>query len=222
MDGARTDFCVLSYAGQNNMSEFDSKNRPTFEAIFGKDWDSLPAVMKKHYANHPFSNEVTTVAGVLDIFCKPPLLWISPLMRLLGQIPTFNKKTVPVTVRFESDLDSEAFHFNRSFEFPGRKPYVFHSRMFQVEANEVIEIMRFGLAWRMEYSWDGEKVILAHKGYALQMFGHIMPLPLTYLMGAGSAEEWPVDENTFDMKVRITHPWWGEMYGYNGRFQVLA
>jgi len=147
-------------------------------------------------------------------------LWLSPLMKLLGQIPAFNEKDVPVTVQFESDLNSKAFHFNRCFKFPGREPYVFHSRMLQIKDNEVIEIMKFGLGWRMMYLWDGEKVILAHKGYSLQFFGHLIPLPLTILIGAGNAMEYPVDENTFDMEVTITHPWWGEVYGYKGRFEV--
>lgn len=176
--------------------------------------------MKKHYANRPYSREVTIVKGVLDVFCKPPLLWLAPIMRLLGQIPAFNQKKVPVIVCFESDLNSKAFHFNRRFNFSGGKPYVFQSRMLQVKGSEVVEIMRFGLGWKMHYSWDGEKVILAHKGYVLQLFGQLIPLPLTMLMGAGNATEYPVDDNTFDMEVNITHPWFGNIYGYKGRFEV--
>ena len=81
--------------------------------------------------------------------------------------------------------------------------------------------MRFGLAWKMAYSWDGEKVVLSHRGYAIHILGHLVPLPLTLFMGAGEAIEIPIDERTFEMKVVITHPWWGELYGYNGRFEVL-
>lgn len=209
---------------QKNVERIDNlnlKEEPIFKAIFGDKWDELPPVIKKHYANHPYSRQVTTVQGVLDVFCKPPLLWLSPLMRVLGQIPTFNENNVPVTVRFESDLNSKSFHFNRSFNFSERKPYVFQSRMLQIKDDEVIEIMRFGLGWKMQYSWDGEKVTLKHKGYALQIFGHLIPLPLTMLMGAGNAAEYPVDDTTFDMEMSITHPWWGEMHGYKGRFEVL-
>lgn len=219
MRGARN--WLLRRRKVTRIDNLNLKEEPTFKSIFGKDWDSLPPVMKKHYANHPYSTEVNSVEGTLDVFCKPPLLWLSPLMRLLGQIPTFNEKDVPVTVRFKSDLNTKAFHFNRNFQFPGRKPYVFNSRMLQVKDNEVIEIMRFGLGWRMKYCWDGEKVILAHKGYVLQLFGHLIPIPLTMFMGAGNAVEYPVDERTFDMEVSITHSWWGEMYGYKGRFEVL-
>lgn len=220
MRGARNWFLRRRKVGR--IDNLNLKDEPIFKSIFGKEWENLPPVMKKHYANHPYSSDVTTVQGTLDVFCKPPLLWLSPLMRLLGQIPTFNENNVPVTVRFESDLNSKSFYFNRSFNFPNRKPYVFHSRMLQIKGNEVIEIMRFGLGWKMQYSWDGEKVILAHKGYALQVFGHLIPLPLTILMGTGNASEYPVDDNTFDMEVSITHPWWGEIYGYKGQFEVSS
>ena len=202
------------------LDNLNLKREPTFKAIFGKDWEALPPVMKKHYANRPYSSDVTVVEGKLEVFCKPPLRWLAPVMRLLGQIPAVNQKNVPVTVRFESDLHSKAFHFNRFFHFANGKSYIFHSRMLQLKDNEVVEIMKFGLAWKMQYSWDGEKVTLAHKGYAIQIFGHLIPLPLTMLIGEGNAFEYPVDDNTFDMEVNITHPWWGEMYGYKGRFEV--
>ena len=80
--------------------------------------------------------------------------------------------------------------------------------------------MRFGFGWKMRYAWDGEKVVLSHKGYALQLFGHLIPLPLTILLGAGYAEEHPIDDNTFDMQTHITHPWWGKVYEYKGRFKI--
>jgi len=90
----------------------------------------------------------------------------------------------------------------------------------QIKGNEVIEVMRFGLGWKMLYLWEDGKVILKHSGYALHLFGRFIPVPLTLLMGRGYAEEIAVDENTFDMITHITHPWWGKIYEYKGRFEV--
>ncbi|MBX2834590.1 MAG: DUF4166 domain-containing protein [Micavibrio sp.] len=199
-----------------------SKENPTFKSIFGDSWDELPPVMKAHYANRPYSDDETVAEGALDVMCKSPLSWLAPIMKLLGQIPPANETGVPVSVQFKSDKDSKAFHFVRTFNFKQNKPYVFHSRMVQIKGNEVIEIMRFGLSWRLLYSWDGEKVVLAHKGYALLAFGHFIPLPLTLLMGKGYAEEIAVDDKTFDMVTHITHPWWGKVYEYKGRFEVMG
>ena len=194
-------------------------SEPIFKSIFGDNWDNLPPVMHKHYANRPHTNDVTVVKGTLDVMCKVPLKWLAPLMKLLGQIPLYNETSVPVTVEFKSDPDTRAFQFVRRFDFK-RGPYVFRSRMVQVKDNEVIEVMPFGLNWKMFYSWDGEKVVLKHNGYALCLFGCFIPLPLTLLMGEGYAEEFAVDENTFDMLTHITHPWWGKVYEYKGRFEV--
>ena len=212
---------LLRRHGKERIDNLDLKQKPIFKPIFGKDWDGLPPVMKRHYANCPYTTQVTYLEGTLDVYCKPPLRWISPLINLLGQIPAFTENHVPVTVRFESDPHTRAFHFNRSFEFSGRAPYRFRSRMLQTNGNEVVEIMKFGLGWKTLYSWDGQKVIMKHKGYALHFLGHLIPLPLTPLLGAGNASEHPVDENTFDMEVKITHVLWGDVYGYKGRFRIL-
>jgi hypothetical protein len=195
-------------------------SEPTFKLIFGDDWKSLPPVMHKHYANRPFTDDQNIVDGVLNVMCKPPLTWLTPLMQLMGQIPTCNEKSVPVSVRFQSDKESSAFHLVRTFSFTNAKPYIFHSRMIQTKGNEVIEIMRFGLCWKMIYLWDGKKVILQHRGYALRLFGQFIPLPLSFLLGKGYAEEVAIDDNTFDMVTHITHPWWGKIYEYKGRFGV--
>jgi predicted DCC family thiol-disulfide oxidoreductase YuxK len=202
------------------IDNLELKKEPIFKSIFGDQWDKLPPVMKRHYSNRPYTQDTKIVKGTLDVFCKPPLLYISPLMQLLGQIPARNETNVPVTVYFQSDLNSKSFYFNRIFNFANGKPYTFKSRMLQIETDKVIEIMRFGLGWKLQYLWNGEKVILLHKGYALQLFGYRIPLPLTMILGAGYAEERPVDDYTFDMETHITHPWWGKIYQYKGRFEV--
>lgn len=195
-------------------------SEPTFKTVFGKSWDQLPPVMHKHYANHPYTDNTTTVQGTLDVMCRRPLKWLAPLMKIMGQIPARNEKGVPVTVEFRSDRDTKAFHLVRTFGFRDA-PYVFHSRMVPIKGNEVIEVMRFGLCWKTRYVWDGHKIVLHHRGYALRVFGRFIPLPLTPLMGAGYAEEVAVDDNTFRMMTHITHPWWGKVYEYKGQFEVL-
>ncbi|MFK5978210.1 MAG: DUF4166 domain-containing protein [Rhizobiaceae bacterium] len=212
---------LLRRRGIGQIDNLELKNEPVFKNVFGESWDELPNVLQKHYANRPYSDDLTTVEGVLDIHCEQPLRFLAPLMKFLGQIPAHTQKNVPVTVRFQSERDSKAFQFNRVFRFSNAAPYEFRSRMIQIEGSEVIEIMRFNLGWRMHVSWDGEKIVLKHKGYALPLFGHFIPLPLTFLMGSGYAEEVAVDAEHFDMLTHITHPWWGEVYGYKGRFKLV-
>ena len=218
MRGARN--WLLQKKGAGRIDNLNLQNEPIFRSIFGEKWVDLPNVMKKHYANHPYSTEVISVEGKLNVFCRPPLIWLAPFMHLIKQIPIYNESNVPVTVLFKSDLNSKAFQFHRTFYFSKGKPYVFHSKVLQIDQNEVVEMMKFNIGWKMKYGWDGTKVTLEHKGYVFKLFGHLLPLPLTPILGIGYATEYPVDDNTFDMEMTITHPWWGKIYGYNGRFKV--
>ena len=218
--GARN--LLLKRRGVAQIDNLQLKNEPIFKSIFGESWGKLPPVMKNHYANRPYTKDESAVAGRVDIMCKAPLLWLSPLLKLLGQIPIANETNVPVVVHFRSGINSKSFEFNRTFNLSKQKPYKFRSRMRQISDDIIIEMMRFGIAWKARCFWDGEKVILSHEGFALQIFGHLIPLPLTIFMGSVYAEERPVNDKAFDMVTHITHPWWGKVYEYKGRFEVLS
>jgi len=124
-------------------------------------------------------------------------------------------------VHFDSTPDSKAFCFNRQFHFREHRPYQFRTRMLQIEGNEMVEIMRFGVCWRFQYLWENDTVILRHRGYALKLLGHLIPAPLHWIIGRGDAIERAVDDDHFDMEVTLSHPLFGELYRYAGRFKVI-
>jgi len=196
------------------------KNEPLFKNIFGKDWKNIPAVMHKHYANRPYTNDVTRAMGKLDIACAGPIKYLSWLFWRMHSIPPCNENNVPVEVIYSSEPNSKFFCIDRIFHFGGAKPYHYKSRMVHIKKNEVIEVMSSRIGWHMNYVWESGKVKLKHVGYVLHLFGYFIPLPLTFLIGEGNAEETAIDDNFFDMIVRVTHPWWGLVYEYKGRFEL--
>jgi hypothetical protein len=203
----------------NEISD-EVRQQPIFQPIFGACWPNLPVVIHKHYANRPYSSDLVTVEGRLNVRCSRAFGFLRPIFHLLGGIPPYTGRNVPVTVNFRSTPDSREFHFDRTFYFAGKKPWRFQSKMLQVDGNEVIEIMRFGVVWRLHYAWRDGKVILRHKGYGLRIFGTLIPLPLTAILGQGYAEEIALDDDSFDMRVDISHPWWGKVYEYKGQFRI--
>lgn len=173
--------------------------------------------MHKHYAVRPDSNDVVTVEGTLDVNTSLPVR----LAGLLGILVPASGQNVPVTVTFSSSQSSHAFHFDRVFHYPDRKPYHFRSSMIPVGGNELVEVMRFGLGWHCAYDWDGETVILSHRGYVWRILGYTIPLPLGWLIGTGYAEEVPLSDDTFSMWTHTKHPWFGETFRYSGTFKVV-
>lgn len=211
---------LLAIKGVEQIDNLNVAARPTFQPVLGDAWQQMPPVFHRHYANRPFSNDVTVVEGVMDIACHGPMRWLAPVMNWMGQIPAMNESGVAVRVEYRSDPATRAFHFRRIFSLPDGRTYEFRSRMLQVDGAEMVEIMRFGLCWRFRCGWDGKKVFLRHLGYGLSIFGIRLPLPLGLLIGRSDAEETAVDDATFDMVTRIVHPWWGLVYEYKGRFTV--
>lgn len=212
---------LLRVLGKHPINNLQLNNVPTFAPIFGADWESLPTVMKKHYANRPYSHDRVVVEGRMSVEYRSIMKWLKPFYRLLGTVPVVNAHDIPVRVQFDSEPDSNAFRFHRFFAFSNTRPYQFRSRMLQIEGNKLVEIMRFGICWCLSYHWNNGKVLLQHRGYAWRVLGHYLPLPLHWLLGRGDAEEIPLDDHRFAMKVTMVHPWFGEIYNYRGEFTVV-
>ena len=191
-------------------------NEPLFKSIFGEAWETLPTVMKNHYAVRPFSDDVVKVEGHLDV--KVSRL-VSLMARLTGALLAHSGEKVPVSVVFKSD-ESGAFHFDRVFHFPEKGDIHFRSRMEWIKDNLLVEFMRFGVGWKLAYEWDGEKVTLRHKGYVWRVLGVMIPVPMALVLGAGHAEETPVSDSTFSMWTHAKHPLFGKGFAYAGDFKV--
>jgi hypothetical protein len=194
-------------------------NEPIFKSIFGQDWDTLPPVMRKHYANRPYHDDRVTLEGSMKIESSVLGRLLTPFFRLAGTLVPYEGENIPTTVHLISTATSGVFQFDRCFHFAD-KPYHFFSYMQPIGGNELVEFMRFGLGWRVAYHWNGDKVILTHRGYVLKLFGVLMPLPLGLIMGKGYAEETPINDDEFSMMMEIVHPLWGKIYGYSGIFKV--
>lgn len=197
-----------------------SHRPPIFRDIFGKNWDRLPPVMQKHYANRPFSGDRVVVEGTMAVELSWLTRLLAPLLRLSGALVPIAGRDIPVTVTFRSDAASAAFCLDREFRFPGREAYRFRSVMIPMGGDEVIEWMPIGLGWRAAFSWVDEHVRLDHRGYAMRLFGKVLPVPLEFLLGRGEAREQAIDETTFRMSMAIRHRLFGKVYGYSGTFRI--
>lgn len=211
---------LLKIRGVGRLENLRNDKDPLFKPIFGRDWDRLPTVMKRHYANRPYQDDHVKVEGTLRVVSSTLGRLLKPFFKATGVLVPYEEDGVPVTVNFITDHSSTAFGFERTFYFTGKAPYNFRSRMIPVDANEIVEVMGPGLGWRAAYSWNGEKVLLTHRGYAIRFFGTTIPIPLTFLLGAGYAEETPLSDDTFSMMTEIRHPWWGKVFGYDGVFKI--
>ncbi|MGC3981634.1 MAG: DUF4166 domain-containing protein [Steroidobacteraceae bacterium] len=205
--------------GINNLAASPNPEAPIFADVFGAAWTELPSVMKNHYCIRTNSEDRVTVEGTLDIYVS----WLAGLIaRVFGTLVAHSAKNVPVTVTFRSGQGTDngrAFYFDRVFNYKHGIKH-FRSRMLPIGGNELVEIMRFGIGWKLAYLWDGKKIILEHRGYVLRIGQRMIRLPLEWLIGRGYAEEHPESNDTFSMLTYALHPWFGKTFAYSGRFKI--
>ncbi|EGF93011.1 hypothetical protein ABI_14500 [Asticcacaulis biprosthecium C19] len=197
--------------------------KPIFAKAFGDQWGALPAPLKAHYANRPFTRDVVTHEGALDITLSPVMRRFAWLLKLGGLLAPFEGKAVPVTVYTRSDPASDSYIFERHFFPPNRPPHVFKSELIVTGPHEVIEYFRFGGGWKADYSFEDGRVLIRHKGFTWRLFGRHIPLPglLKYLFGTGVAWETAIDESSFAMQTALTHALHrGPLIGYAGAFRI--
>jgi len=194
---------------------------PIFKIIFGSQWKNLPPVLQKRYTNRPYSNDEVIVEGLLDVHVSKWMRFLSPLLRFCGALVPYKGRNIPVTVCFNSYIDSKDVGFNRTFNFHNRKPFEFRSQLEPMGGDKVIEFMRYGLGWRMRYHYDGKKVKLDDDGYIWRIGKLSIPLPLQLILGRAYAYEKAVSDNEFAMYFEITHPFFGKIFGYEGKFKVV-
>jgi len=204
----------------HNLEHSKIPQSPIFQSIFGEQWPQLPPVMHKHYANRPYCNDVVTVEGIMKVEGSSFARLLSPLLRVTGALVPYEGDNIPVTVHFRSEPNSDVYCFDRIFHFPGKPPYHFRSRMQPVGDSEVVEFMRIGIGWHARYSYDGRKVVMAHRGYAIKLFGKLVRLPFELLLGNGNAWEEALSDDRFCMYMDIRHKLWGKIYAYSGEFTV--
>lgn len=193
-----------------------------FQNIFGADWEKLPIVFKKHYANRGFSNDITKTIGNLEIDIAPALKLFAPLLSHFGTLLPYSGKGAVCKVDFVSHKNDNHFRFNRRVEYQNGKMAIFNSRLEYLSGNEVVEFTKSGIGWLCSFDYDGEKVNLRHKAYCIKLFGKIIRLPLELLFGKGMAYETAIDNDNFAMYMEMRHSIFGKLYGYSGRFQIIS
>ena len=193
---------------------------PIFKSFFGSNWDKMPPVLQKRYANTANSKDEVIVDGILDVHLSKWAKLLSPFLRFCGALVPYADKNIPVTVRFNSDALTNHVGFNRTFNFKNRNAYRFSSKLVPTTQETVIEFMRFGLGWCMHLHYDGKKVRMDHRGYIWKIGKMKIPLPFEFILGRGYATEEAISDNEFFMYFEILHPFFGKVFGYDGKFAL--
>jgi hypothetical protein len=190
-----------------------------FQKVLAEDWDRLGSVIKRHYFLRPFSEDYICVRGEMSEIDHSFIAKLFlPFGVLFGAVVPYRGRNVPVDVHYNTSKANANIYWDRVFKFSDQRHYHFKSYMEPVRDNEVIEFVRFGVGMRLKVTVENGAIVFRDCGYIWRIFGRDIPIPVNLVFGHAYVEERPIDDNTFSMKMILTHPIFGVLFRYEGKF----
>lgn len=194
--------------------------KSVFQIVLGDDWDRLGGIIQRHYFLRPKSDDYICVSGeMIEISHSSVAKLLIPFGLLFGAIVPFQGSNVPTDVHYRANLKNSNIYWDRVFKFK-RSDFHFKSFMEPAGDNQAIEFVRFGIGIRLAVTVENEALVFRDIGYLWRLFGHDFAIPGKWLMGNIYVEERPIDDRYFSMKMTLTHPWFGILFKYRGKFEL--
>jgi hypothetical protein len=181
----------------------------------GADWDKLPPALQTHYR---FGKTIDN--GHMDIeyprFMQPYL----SVLHLMGALIDRGGRQVPTVV--EKTVVGERQYWRRTITFPDGKVVYFNSFWVAAGGNQMIEFVNPLLGLQMAVHVEDGKLHYRGVRFVVKLGGLLLPIPEWLVLGHTSIVEEAVDETHFAMDFRLTHPLFGQLFRYAGRFEATT
>jgi Domain of unknown function (DUF4166) len=185
------------------------------QQALGADWDKLPPALQAHYR---FGT--TTDTGSMDIeyprFMQP--VW--SILRLLGALVDRQGKSVTTIV--EKRVVGERQVWQRTITYPDGQIVRFDSFWVAAGNAEVIEFVNPVLGLQMAPYVVGEKLHYRGVRFVAKLGPVSIPIPEWLVLGHATIIEEALDDTHFAMDFRLTHPLFGQLFRYSGKFEAAS
>jgi hypothetical protein len=185
------------------------------QQALGADWDALPPALQTHYQ---FGTTVDT--GAMDIeyprFMQPVL----SALRRVGAL--VNRRGQRVATVVEKHVVGDRQYWQRTITYADGQSIRFNSFWLYAGDGQMIEFVNPLLGLKMApYLADGR---LHYRGicFVIKLGPLLLRIPEWLVLGHTTIVEEAIDDSHFAMDFRLTHPLFGEVFRYAGKFATAA
>lgn len=182
------------------------------QQALGAQWEMLAPALRAHYMAAGNRD-----VGVLSIEYPKGMQWPLNFLRLFGTLINQTAQNTPTQV--SKRMVGEQQVWQRRVELPERV-LAFDSVWQYCGGNELIEYVKPFLGLKMAVSVREGNLYYEGRAYILKLGRLLIPIPEALVLGHTTIEEIGVDEEHFTMDFRLTHPLFGQIYRYSGRFRT--
>lgn len=185
------------------------------QSALGNDWDALPPALQAHYLF-----ETTIDQGYLDIeyprFMQPFL----NILRVCGALVNRGGRNISTVV--EKHMEGDRQFWRRRITYPNGQCIRFNSFWVAANGNQLIEFVNPVLGLQMAVRVEAGKLFYTGVKFVAKLGPIMLPIPEWLALGHTTIVEEAIDANHFAMDFRLTHPLFGQVFRYTGKFETLV
>lgn len=185
------------------------------QQALGADWEKLPPALLAHYR---FGTTVDT--GSMDIefprFMQP--VW--SILKLFGAL--VDRKGNGVMTIVEKSVVGERQVWRRTITYPDGHVVRFDSFWVAAGNGDVIEFVNPVLGLQMVPYVVGDKLHYRGVRFVAKLGPVTIPIPAWLTLGHATIVEEALDDTRFAMDFRLTHPLFGQLFRYSGKFEAAS
>ncbi|MEM7342899.1 MAG: DUF4166 domain-containing protein [Chloroflexota bacterium] len=196
--------------------------KPLFAQILDKKFETLQEPVKTHLGLTPNDENYILLEGHMTKIWHPA--WFTIPLWVTSQFGILFPETgtdIPAKVTVEAQGLRQQWH--RTFHFPKRRRNFSDAMVYNPETGETLNYFgkndRFAMVFHFTTLPNGGLEIIGGQQYIRLGRKHVAAPRI--LTPAIITREWPVSGQEIQVDFTMSHPLFGEMYTYKGRFTVL-
>lgn len=182
------------------------------QQVLGADWQKLPPGLRAHYAAG-----FTTDTGELDIEFPR---FMGPFLRVLRYLGALlHRRGHQVSAIVDKQVAAESLRFHRTIVYPDRETLHFDSVWVSAGDHQLIEFVNPVLGLQMRVHVVDARLHFEGLRFVVRLGRWLLPIPEWLVLGHTTIVEEAIDDSSFAMDFRMTHPLLGQLFRYSGRFR---
>lgn len=185
------------------------------QQALGADWDELPPALQAHYQ---FGTTIDT--GHMNIEYPRFMQAFLSVLRLFGAL--VNRKGHDVATVVNKRVIGERQYWRRTLTYPDGKKIHFNSFWVSAGDGHLIEFVNPVLGLQMAPYVTGSRLHYRGVRFVAKLGPLMLSIPEWLVLGHTTIVEEAIDDDHFAMDFRLTHPLFGEVFRYAGRFAAAS
>ena len=193
----------------------------TLKHQLGAAWQNLHPNVQARFDREPADGETIIYTGVMQDIRRSRMGWLfASLTRLIGNpLTPLAGKDIPMEVALSKHPGKPGVYWQRTYHYPGRKPYVVTSVKRESSAGEMLECVGGGFGMKLNvYAEDGELHFESYR-YFWSCLGFTMPLPHWLSPGKTHVVHTDLGGGDFRFTISMVHRQLGETFFQEGVFR---